>query len=46
MDNIECLNELVLDLDHMLVKRVDELAKVLFLITHLHILINLLQHRK
>lgn len=46
MDNIECLNELVLNFDDMLVKCVNELSKVLFLITHLHILINLLQHRK
>ena len=46
MDNIECLDKLVFDLDDMLVKCVNELTEVLLLVAHLHILINLLQHWK
>ena len=46
MDNIECFNELVLDPNDMLVKCVNKLTKVLLLVSHLHILINLLQHWK
>ena len=46
MDNIECLDKLVFDLDYMLVKCVNELTEVLLLVAHLHILINLLQHWK
>ena len=46
MDHIECLNELVLDLDHMLIKCINEFTKVLLLVSHLHILIDLLQHWK